>query len=309
MLDPKFTVSIVEDNQSQNYTKLALEPLKQGYGHTLGNALRRVLLTSLQGAAVTSIKVKGVRHQFTTLEGMSEDIVELVLNVKSLNVQLESGNSASLKLEAKGPGEVKASQIQTPVGVTITNPDLVLANLATKDSQLSMELTVETGTGYSPAEERLTSTIGVIPVDALFSPVRRVNPTVQSTRVGRRTDYDKLVLEIWTNGTKSAQTALEESAGILVEHFQQIFEPVQTPQTEDDVAQDRYPSETLSLTVEELDLPTRIANALRKGGYKTVADLSKATKDEVSKVKNLGDRSVSLVEDALSQKEVSFKSE
>lgn len=303
MLDQKFTVKVAQE--SEGYSKLEIEPLHQGYGHTLSNALRRVLLTSLTGAAVTSIKVKGVKHQFTTLEGMNEDIVQLVLNIKALRVQLDGVEEATLKLEASGPGEVKASAIHPPVGVTIGNPDLVIAHL-TKDATLEVELKVEKGTGYSLADERKSNVIGEIPVDALFSPVVRVNPEVVSTRVGRRTDFDKLILEIWTDNTVTGKQALEEAAKILVDQFSQIYSPVVELDTTETLQEDKYPNEVLKLTVEELDLPTRIANALRKGGYKTVGDLTSAKRSEIVKVKNLGERSVRLVEEALSQKEVTL---
>lgn len=305
MLDPKFTVKVAEEKDG--YSQLVIEPLKQGYGHTLGNALRRVLLSSIPGAAVTSIKVKGVKHQFSTLKGMSEDIVQLVLNIKSLRVKLENDESATLRIEASGPGEVKASDIQTPANVTITNPDLVIAHLADSNSTLSAELTVETGWGYSLAEERKSNAIGVIPVDALFSPITRVNPKVMSTRVGRLTDFDKLVLEVWTDGTITGQEALAKASQMLVEHFAQIINPdsPETPVVSE--SNDQYPQEILKLTVEELDLPTRIANALRKGGFKTVGDLLEAEREEIVKVKNLGERSVGLVDTALAQKGVSLR--
>ena len=305
MLDPKFSVTV--SKETDNYAQITIEPLKQGYGHTLGNALRRVLLSSLPGAAITSVKVKGVNHQFSTLAGMSEDIVQLILNIKTIRVKMKPDLSeATLKLEAKGPGEVTSGQIKGPVGVEITNPEVVLAHLSDKKSTLQIEFKVETGVGYSLAEERKTPTIGIIPVDALFSPVKRVNPHVQATRVGRRTDFDKLTLEIWTDGTISAKDSLDTASQILVEHFQHLINPGEIEDTGEDSIIGKYPNETLSLTVEELDLPTRIANALRKGGYKTVADLQQATKSDIAKVKNLGERSVSLVENALIQKDVSL---
>lgn len=305
MLDPKFSVSV--EAQEGNYTKLVIEPLKQGYGHTLANALRRVLLTSLTGCAVTSIKVSGVQHQFTTLKGMSQDIIQLVMAVKSLRVGLDSGmNSATLKLEASGPGQVTAASIQAQTGVTIANPELVIADLADKATKLNMELTVERGSGYSLAEERMSDVVGVIPVDALFSPIKRVSPKISNTRVGRRTDFDKLELEIWTDGTVEAKDALDQAAAILVEHFQQIYEPLVDLDATSPSTDSLYTNDSMKLTVEELDLPTRIANALRKGGYKTVADLAQAKKSEIVKVKNLGERSVGLVENALSQKGASL---
>ena len=305
MLDPIFNVTV--ENEKSDYATLVIEPLKQGYGHTLGNSLRRILLNSLSGAAITSVKIKGVKHQFSTLEGMGEDIVQLILNLKTIRVSLEEGKEKeTLTLEATGPGDVTAADINTPPGVSISNPDTYLATLADSKSTLKAEITVERGTGYSPADERKSQSIGVIPVDALFSPIKRVNPTVKATRVGRRTDFDKLELEVWTDGTISPKTALEQAAQILVEHFQQIINPVSTPEESKVDAPSYESNETLRLTVEELDLPTRIANALRKGGYKTVGDLTQASKDEVAKVKNLGDRSVILVEEALVEKGVNF---
>jgi DNA-directed RNA polymerase subunit alpha len=304
MIEPNFTVTVAEE--VKDYSKLVLEPLTQGYGHTLGNALRRVLLTSMPGAAITSIKVKGVTHQFTTLPGMSEDIVELILNIKTLRIKLDGVTSATMKLEATGPGEVTAAQINLPVGVTVSNPETVICHLSDAKSTLNLELNVETGWGYSPADERKSNSVGLIPVDAFFSPIRRVNPKVESTRVGRRTDYDKLILEIWTDETITAKDALEQAAKTLVAHFKQIYEPVVSAASTNDQPTDLYANETMRLTVEELNLPTRIANALRKGGYKTVADLTKANKSDIAKVKNLGERSVSLVTDALKQKGISL---
>lgn len=305
MLDPKFAVSTLEEKD--NYYKLSIEPLKQGYGHTLGNSLRRVLLSSLKGAAVTSVKIKGVNHQFTTLEGMKEDIVQFILNIKKIHIDTDGKDEkVQLKLEAKGPGEIKAGDIKCPVGTSITNPELVLCDLADKKNTLSVTFTVETGWGYSVAEDRKSTAVGVIPVDALFSPIKRVTPTVQSTRVGRRTDFDKLILEIWTDGTITGNQALDEAAKILVEHFQQIYNPSESPVSKQE-EESPYPHEIISLTVEELELPTRIANALRKGGYKTVSDLISASREDISKVKNLGERSVEIVSDALKQKDVNLQ--
>jgi len=305
MLDPIFTVT--SQDVSADYARLVIEPLKQGYGHTLGNALRRVLLSSLPGAAITGIKVKGVRHQFSTLEGMDEDMVQLILNLKTLRIHLDGKDKETLTLEVGKAGEVKASDITLPVGVTIANPEVHLCNLADKNSKLDMEIYVETGWGYSHADERKSSTVGLIPVDALFSPIKRVNHVIENTRVGRRTDYDKLIMEVWTDGTISPEDALKTAAGILVEHFNQITNPVEVPTEEAAAPESAHSSETLKLTVEELDLPTRIANALRKGGYKTVGDLVEAVEDDIAKVKNLGGRSVSLVSDALEKKGVNLK--
>lgn len=302
MIDQKFTMKVLEEKPG--YSKIEIEPLVQGYGHTLGNALRRVMLSSLTGAAVTSIKVKGVKHQFSTLEGMSEDIVELVLNLKSLRVRLDKDAKVTLKLEAKGPGVVTAADIHAPVGVTIGNPELEIAHLSDKSNTLEVEMVVEKGTGYSLAEERKSDVVGEIPVDALFSPIKRVNPIVSATRVGRRTDFDRLVMEIWTDNTITGNEALEQAAQILVDHFNQIINPVLKSEEVKEEEESDYPNEVMRLTVEELDLPTRIANALRKGGFKTVSDLTKSDREDIVKVKNLGERSVALVEEALQAKGV-----
>lgn len=306
MLDPKFTVAVKDEEAG--YAKLIIEPLRQGYGHTLGNSLRRVMLNSISGAAITSIKIKGVKHQFSTLKGMSEDIVGIVLNTKMIRVRMDDKNSdpVVLKLEASGPGEVTAGDIQAPVGVTIANPELVIANLADKSAKLEAELTVESGQGYSLAEERKSTVVGLIPIDALFSPVKRVNPTVSTTRVGRRTDFDKITLEVWTDGTITPREALDQAAQIMVEHYNQIIDPSAAPVEAKKEETDSLPSGSDNLTVEELDLPTRIANALRKGGFKTVADLANADRQDVVKVKNLGERSVTLVDKALALKGVTL---
>jgi len=301
MLKPQFTVTA--EKESADYGKFIIEPLEQGYGHTVGNALRRCLLTSLPGAAVTEVEVDGVRHQFSTLSGMKEDIVEFILNVKQLRIKYSGEGEVQLRLEAKGPGKVIARDIKTPAQVEIVNPDLVLAKLADNKSKLKATLKVGVGMGYSPMEERKVSTVGVIPVDAAFSPIQRVNYQVVSTRVGRRTDFDKLVMEVWTDGTVEPRQALDEAARILVKYFKQMYEPTfEKKETKEEVSLEDQ--EVLKLTVEELDLPTRIANALRKGGYKTVKDLKQAKRSDVAQVKNLGAKSVDVVVKTLKDKGV-----
>ena len=305
MIQPTFTVA--EEQKKDGYAKLVLEPLAQGYGHTLGNALRRVMLSSLPGFAITSVKIQGVNHQFTTLEGLREDIVELVLNIKQIRLRSTVNSAVTLKIDVKGKSEVAAKDIEAPAGVEVVNKDLHLASLSDKTG-LHVELTAEPGVGYSMESERRSSTIGIIPVDALFSPVVKVAYSIESTRVGRRTDFDKLVLQVWTNGTIEPKMALEEAAKILVAHFQQVYNPLIVEAVEEGkpVAAGQL-GDAMKLTVEELDLPTRIANALRKGGYKTVEDLMKATRGEIAKVKNLGEKSVKTVEDGVNKKGFSLK--
>lgn len=303
MLKPLFQIK--KEKETKDFGQFVIEPLEQGYGHTLGNALRRVLLSSLPGAAVTQIKISGVKHKFSTLEGLKEDIIELILNLKQVRIKYQGQKPIKLHLEKSGPGQVRAGDIKAPAQVEIINKNHVLANLASKKSKLKMEIIVESGWGYLPAEERRSEKLGVIPLDASFSPVRSVNYKVEATRVGRRTDLDRLIMEITTNGTLKPSEALKESGRILIAFFKQIVEPKKMP-----VAKKKPEpslSETMRLTVEELDLPTRIVNALRKGGYGTVSDLTAATAADLAKVKNLGEKSIKIVQAALAKKGTRLK--
>lgn len=300
MTQHQFTTTILEETETRGV--IALEPLRQSFGHTMGVALRRVLLGSLTGAAVTKIKIKGVNHQFTTLRGMKEDVVELILNLKQLRVAYSGEKPEVLKLQATGPGEVKAKDLEIPATVTIANPDLVLATLADKKSKLSVEITIESGSGYVTAEEQGKQKLGVIPVDASFSPVQETYYVVESTRVGRRTDYDKLILTVRTDGTIKPSVAVLEAAKILVEHFQQLVSPtIQASDVSGMKAGDDN-SLIMKLTVEELNLPTRIVNALRKGGYKTIEDIVLANPQDLAKIKNIGEKSVSNVLDKIRER-------
>lgn len=303
MIDPLFQIRI--EKETKEYGLFTIEPLAQGFGHTLGNALRRVLLTNLKGAAITQVKIQGVKHRFSTLEGLKEDIIELILNLKQVRITYEADKEVKLELDKAGPGEVRAKDIKTPANVTIVNPDLILGQLATKNNRLKAELIVKTGYGYLPAEEQEIAKLGVIPVDASFSPVRRVNFTVEATRVGRRTDLDKLVIEIFTNGASKPSHTLKEAANTLLEYFKQVVEPKKAPAEKKAIPVTA--NEILKLTVEEIDLPTRIANTLRRGGFGTVEDLTKATLADLLRVKNLGEKSIQMVKDALTKKGLTFK--
>lgn len=304
MLQPNFTVAL--EAIDTNHARLTIEPLETGYGHTLGVSLRRVLLSSIEGAAVTKVRIDGIQHQFSTLEGMHEDVVELILNLKQLRFNLQKEVEVVAKLEAKGPKTVTGKDISLPVGVTLANPDQVIAVLSGKKN-LSVEITISRGRGYSLASEQSVSALGDIPVDASFSPIVRVAYKVEATRVGRRTDFDKLIIETWTDGTIEAKEALDRAAKILVSHFKQIYDPiiVEVEEVESELSHEE--NEVMRLTVEELDLPTRIANALRKGGYTTVKDLCRADNDSIAKVKNLGEKSVDIVVAALEQKGLNLK--
>lgn len=299
MIEPIFEIK--SERQTPNFGVFIIEPLQQGYGQTLGNALRRILLSSLPGVAVTQIKISGVRHQFATINGLREDVVELILNIKKIRIEYSADKPTKMVLDKTGPGQIKASDIEAPTGVRIVNKDLVLGTLADKKSRLKVEMVVERGYGFSLAEERPTDEIGVIPTDAVFSPVCRVNYQVSATRVGGMINWDRLTLEIWTDGTVSPQDALVQTTKTLIPFFQRIVSPKEGKKA---VSQKKkkIPEETLQMSVEELELPTRIANALTKGGLATVSDIIKARKKKIVKVKNLGIKSIKLIQAAFRQK-------
>lgn len=292
MIDHPFTTTVQKETETEG--TIVFEPLRQGFGHTMGVALRRVLLGGLAGAAVTKVKIKSVNHQFTTLRGMKEDVVELILNLKQLRVAYAGEKPETLHLQATGPGTVKASDLIVPATVMISNPELVLATLSDKKSKLSAEIIVETGTGYMTAEEQGKQKLGIIPVDASFSPIVEVHYSIEATRVGRRTDYDKLILTVKTDGTVKPGVAVLDAARILVDHFQQVVSPI-LPSSDAGTTVSSDASALMKLTVEELGLPTRIVNALRKGGYKTIEDIALASPADLAKVKNIGEKSVSNV--------------
>jgi DNA-directed RNA polymerase subunit alpha len=303
MLTPKFKIKT--QKKSQDYGLFIIEPLEEGYGHTIGNALRRVLLSSLPGFAITMVKIKGIKHQFSKLKGLKEDIVEFILNLKLIKLKSSLYKKTKITLKTHGPGEITASQIKTPPTIEIVNKDLVLGHLADKKSTIEMEMFAEGGLGYSPAEERKSSTLGEIPIDASFGPINRVNFKVETTRVGRMTNYDKLILEIWTDGTTNSKDALLQSAKILSAYFTQIYKPRKIKEAE---SEEKAPvDKNLELTIEELGFPTRIVNSLRKANYNTVKDLTAVSKSEIQKVKNLGAKSMKIIEAALKEKKIFLK--
>ena len=275
----------------------AVEPLENGFGHTLGNSLRRVLLSSFKGAAITSVKVAGVSHKFSTLAGMSEDMIDLMLNLKSVKVAYDGDEILTATLSVKGPKVVKASDITTPANVTIVSPDVVIANVAS-GAKLDLEMTIQSGYGYSPADERPTETLGVLVLDAIYSPVERVSYHVESTRVGRRTDFDRLVIEVITDGSISPRQAVIDAATVLVAAFTQIVSPA--PVVDGDLS--GTSSILASVAIDDLGLPARVANALKNAGLSTAAELAKATDKDLKNVKNLGEKSFGLIDDALSTK-------
>ncbi len=302
-------VKINKITEKKDFGEFVIEPLNPGFGHTLGNALRRVLLSSLPGGAVTYVKIAGVKHQFSTLEGMAEDVIEFILNLKKLRFKLLSDKPAKLILDVKGEKTVLGSDIQLPAGVELTNPKQVIAHLAGNKSRLSAEITVEKGVGYVMAEERQTNEIGVIPVDSQFSPVSRVNYRVDATRVGRLTNYDKLTLQVYTDGTIMPSEAVEEAAKILVDHFRLFYDrdSVVVPVDEETGSGEGIPDELLQTTIEELDLPVRVVNALKLGGIETVEQFIKTPRSERLKIKNLGAKSDDLVIEKLKEKNINVE--
>ncbi len=290
--------------EKENYAKLVIEPLETGFGHTLGNALRRVLLTSLQGAAITSVKIDGVSHQFSTIDGVMEDVITIILNLKKVNLQITGDKPVKLSLKASGKKTVTAGDFEVEGSGEIANKDQVIATLTDAKAKLNMEATAELGKGYSMAEDRKSSEIGVIAVDALFSPIVAINYSVDPTRVGRSNDYDKITMEITTNGSVTPLDALNNAAKILSESFRKIYEP----DAEEVVEQGSAVSEeVLKLTIEELDLPVRITNALKAIEINTIEDLINMPRATLLKAKNLGTKSISLISEKLSERGLTLR--
>ncbi len=304
MQEPTFKIKTEVDKP--DYGLFVIEPLEQGFGQTLGNSLRRVLLTSLSGSAITSVKIAGVQHQFSTVPGLKEDVVALLLNLKKVRLVMPSSEPVTITLAAKGPGEITAGDIEAPSGVTVVNPDVVLGTLADKKASLEMEMTVEQGFGYVAADEKKVDEIGRIPVSALFSPVSRVNYRVEATRVGRMTNLDKLVMEIWTDGSMLPLDALKYAAKLLVSYFVQVVEPKSVGVAESVAVSPAISDEVLKMRIEELDIPTRIVNALGNGGIETIGQLLGTPRGELMKIKNLGSKSLGLVEEKLREKGVAL---
>jgi len=287
--------------KSETFGRFTAEPFERGFGTTVGNSLRRILLSSLEGAAVTSVKIKGAPHEFTSLEGVQEDVTDIILNVKNMVVSLEGDEPKTMRLQAEGPGEVTCDLIEADTSVTIHNPDLVLATL-TKQVDFDMEFTVEKGRGYVPASEQYEAEgdqeVGVIPVDAIYSPVTRVRYKVEDTRVGQKTNYDKLALEVWTNGTISPEMAVVEAAKILRKHlnpFVQYFELGEEAASETAAAAARVDEELirkLQMPISELDLSVRANNCLESAKINTVADLVSQDEGDLLKVRSFGKTSL-----------------
>ena len=280
-----------------HYGKFVVEPLERGFGTTLGNSLRRVLLSSLPGVAVTSIKIDGVVHEFSTIEGVKEDVTEIVLNVKGITAKLYSDTPKTVRIEASGEGEVTAGSIQQDAEIEVLNPDWHIATLA-DGAKLIMELVFDKGRGYVPAERNKQAaeqaSLNALPVDSIYTPVLKVNYTVENTRVGQITDYDKLTLEVWTDGTISAKEAVSLAARIMTEHLNLFVTLSQEAMDAEIMVEkdDKGKEKALEMTIEELDLSVRSFNCLKRAGINTVEDLINKSEDEMMKVRNLGRKSL-----------------
>jgi len=288
------------DATSQKYGRFIISPLEQGYGITVGNALRRVLLSSLPGAAVTSVRVSGVHHEFSAIPNVKEDMTQLILQVKQLRLKLFDAESARLRLEVHGEGTVTAADIMCPPEVEIINPDLYLFTADSDATQLEVEFTVQSGRGFSPAEERGRLPIGELPVDAIYSPIRRVNYDVERARVGQRTNYDKLILEIWTDGAIRPEEAMSSAAEILMKHLiimagvseESLMPPVEEEEEPDPNA---LPPETYETPIETLDLSVRVFNSLKRTGITNVGEVLEMLErgpDAMLAIRNFGEKSL-----------------
>ena len=298
---------IERDAEARNYGKFVISPLERGYGVTLGNALRRILLSSLEGSAVTSIRIADVLHEFSDIPGVREDVIQVMLQVKQLRIKLDGVDSTRMHLEVRGEGTVTAADILAPAEVEIVNPELYLFTVDDSKTKLDLEFTIERGRGYSPANERSGHmSIGELPVDAIFSPVKRVNWEVTSARVGQSTNYDKLILEIWTDGTYAPERALSAAAKMMIDHLRYvagISEETLTVPLERELPGTRLTSEVAETPVEALDLSVRVFNSLKRTGITTVGDvldLLEKGDTAVMSIRNFGEKSL----DELRQKMV-----
>ena len=303
-------VELEEGTFSDRYGKFIAEPLERGFGHTLGNALRRVLLSSLQGAAITSLKIDGTLHEFSTIPGVVEDVTEIVLNLKEVRIKLHTNHIKKVVVEHKGAGELNAVAFQTDTDIEVLNPDHHIATL-NEDAELRLEVTISTGRGYVPAEvsKKQEQPIGTIPLDAIFTPITKVNYSVENTRVGQRIDYDKLILEIWTDGTITPDDAMATAARILRDHlklfisFEEEPEEIEIEEVDEETIRIRN---LLKMSVDELELSVRSSNCLKAAEIKTISDLVQKTEAEMLKYRNFGRKSLQELNVILNDMGLSF---
>lgn len=306
---PKTRVEYAE--LSETYGKFVVEPLERGFGVTLGNALRRTLLSAIPGAAVTSVKIEGVLHEFSTIPGVVEDVTQVILNLKELTLRLHTDKPKLLRLEARGKKEVTAADILEDAEVDVLNPEMHIATLDKKEAKLALELVVERGKGYVPAERHRKSehVIGVIPVDSIFSPIQKVNYVVEDTRGGQNAEMDRLVLEVWTDGSLRPEESVQEAARILIDSFKLFAGMGDEAETFGGLepGADAQMAKLYAMPIEELDLSVRPYNCLKRAGINTVGDLMQRTEEEIVSVKNFGRKSLDEVRDKLTALGLSLK--
>ncbi|TFZ17274.1 DNA-directed RNA polymerase subunit alpha [Limosilactobacillus fermentum] len=300
--------------ETDNYGKFVVEPLERGYGTTLGNSLRRVMLASLPGAAITSIQIDGVLHEFSTVQGVTEDVTQIILNLKQVALKIDSEDAKDLEIDVKGPAEVTAADIQGDGDVTILNSDLHIATVS-DGAELHVKMTADKGRGYSSADDNKTRmeglAIGVLPIDSIYTPIERVNYTVENTRVGQSNDYDKLTLDVWTNGSLTPTEAISLAAKILTEHltmFVNLTEEAQATQVMVE-REETHQEKVLDKTIEELDLSVRSYNCLKRADIQTVKDLTERTEADMMNVRNLGTKSLDEIKLKLAELGVGFRQE
>lgn len=305
------TIEKIDFDEETNYAKFECQPLERGYGMTIGNSLRRVLLSSLPGAAITGVKIEGVQHEFMTIPNVVESVMEILLNLKSVRFKMHTDEAKVLKLSFKGKGEVLAADIKTDADIEVLNKNLHIATTS-KAANLNMELTVEKGRGYNSVEanKKENADVNLLAIDSIFTPVKKVNYSVEATRVGKRVDFDKLIIEIWTDGSIEPEAALSLAAKITNDHlalFINLSEEGQTTQVMIEKEEPEEESEQYNVKIEELGLTNRSTNSLRLQKVETLADLLKYTEDEVSKFRNLGEKSLKEIKEKIAEFGVTLK--
>lgn len=301
-------------DESNNYGKFVVEPLERGYGTTLGNSLRRILLASLPGAAITSIQIDGVLHEFSTVEGVTEDVTQIILNMKKISLKIDSEEDKTLEIDVKGPAAVTAGDIEADGDVEVLNPDLHIATVA-DGAELHIQMTANTGRGYVSADDNKARMddlpIGVLPIDSIYTPIERVNYNVENARVGQRNDYDKLTLDVWTDGSITPSESISLAAKILTEHLSMFVDLTDTAKNAEIMVEkeETHKEKMLEMTIEELDLSVRSYNCLKRAGINTVQELTDRSEADMMKVRNLGRKSLEEVKVKLADLGLSLRQE
>ena len=291
----KPNIKCLEIDNETNYAKFVCEPLERGYGVTIGNSLRRILLSSLPGAAITSVKIEGVVHEFSTIPNVVEDVPEIIVNLKMVRLKLHENEEKTIRIDVKGEGEVKAGDIITDSSVEVLNPDLHIATLS-EGAHLQMEMTVDMGRGYNSAEKnkKENQPLGVLPIDSIYTPVKKVNYAVENTRVGQNIDYDKLTIELWTDGSLAPYEALSLAAKVMTGHLELFIDLSETAKNTQVMIEkeENKKEKVLEMSIEDLELSVRSFNCLKRAGISTVEDITNMTEPEMMKVRNLGKKSL-----------------